>query len=127
MRLLLDTHIFLWALSIPERLDPDLRRAVASPASAVYLSAASAWEIAIKSALGRLDFPLERFESILDEMGLERLSIRHSHAIAAGRLPRHHDDPFDRMLIAQARAEGLQLVTTDAAFAAYEVTLFGNG
>jgi PIN domain nuclease of toxin-antitoxin system len=95
--------------------------------NAVFVSAASAWEISIKSALGRLGFPLDRFDDALARMGVEPLPIGIAHAIAAGRLPRHHDDPFDRMLVAQSQLETLVLVTEDAAIARYEVTLLGKG
>ena len=93
--------------------------AVASPSNQVVVSVASAWEIAIKHALGRLRFPVDRFEDVLQRMGFDELPIRLAHAVAAGRLPRHHDDPFDRMLIAQASVEGFLLLTADAQIAAY--------
>ncbi len=98
---------------------------MASPANQVFVSAASAWEIAIKHALGRLTFPVDRFEEILQRMGFDALPIGLGHAVAAGRLPRHHDDPFDRMLIAQAQSEGLTLVSTDRAMMRYEVSVLG--
>jgi PIN domain nuclease of toxin-antitoxin system len=123
VRLLLDTHALIWALAEPARLSPEARDALGEPAHAVFVSAASAWEIAIKASLGRLDFPLAAWERALAEAGFAELPVRGPHAIAAGSLPRHHADPFDRMLIAQARHEGLTLVTRDAAFAAYGVAL----
>lgn len=89
------------------------------------VSAATAWEIAIKHALGRLDFPIERFVEFAQSMGFELLPITARHALAAGALPRHHEDPFDRMLIAQARTEGATLMTSDRKFPLYEVALFG--
>jgi PIN domain nuclease of toxin-antitoxin system len=92
----------------------------------VLVSAASAWEIAIKAALGRLAFPLDRLEGVLAQMGVMPLPITLAHAVAAGGLPRHHDDPFDRMLVAQARLEGLVLVTEDAALARYDVATLGR-
>jgi PIN domain nuclease of toxin-antitoxin system len=98
---------------------------VASPANQVLVSAASAWEIAIKHALGRLTFPVDGFEEILQRMGFDALPIGLGHAIAAGRLPRHHDDPFDRLLVAQAQTEGLTLVSTDGAVARYDVPVLG--
>nr|WP_294507953.1 type II toxin-antitoxin system VapC family toxin [uncultured Rhodopila sp.] len=125
MKLLLDTHILIWAISQPSRLDQRTQAAVASPANQVFVSAASAWEIAIKHALGRLTFPVDRFEEILQRMGFDALPIGLGHAVAAGRLPRHHDDPFDRMLIAQAQSEGLTLVSTDRAMMRYEVSVLG--
>ncbi len=81
------------------------------------------WEIAIKTELGKLDFPIDRFEQMLDLTRFETLPIEPRHALAAGALPRHHNDPFDRMLIAQARIEGLVLVTADAALRRYDVVL----
>ncbi len=96
---------------------------MASPANQVLVSVASAWEIAIKHALGRLTFPLDRFEEVLQRMGFDLLPIGLAHAIAAGRLPRHHDDPFDRLLIAQAQTKGMTLVSTDRAIARYDVPL----
>jgi PIN domain nuclease of toxin-antitoxin system len=91
----------------------------------VSVSAVTAWEIAIKHALGRLKFPIDRFDDVMQRMGFEALPILPAHAIAAGGLPRHHDDPFDRMLIAQARIEGLTLVSVDAAVARYDVPVLG--
>ena len=92
----------------------------------MLVSAATAWEIAIKTALGRLAFPLDRLEDVLARMGIVPLPISLAHAVAAGSLPRHHDDPFDRMLIAQARLESLVLVTEDAALARYDVAILGR-
>jgi PIN domain nuclease of toxin-antitoxin system len=98
---------------------------VASPSNQVLVSVASAWEIAIKHALGRLTFPVDRFEEILQRMGFDALPIGLGHALAAGQLPRHHDDPFDRLLIAQARTEGLTLVSVDRIIALYDVPVLG--
>lgn len=126
MRLLLDTRILLWALSDPARLEPHVRTAITAADNLVFVSAATAWEISIKRALGRIEFPIDRFETIVTELRCEPLSIRASHAIAAGGLPRHHNDPFDRMLIAQARIEQLVLVTADRAFTRYDVPILGR-
>jgi PIN domain nuclease of toxin-antitoxin system len=126
VRLLLDTHVFLWATADPGRLAARMRQAVTAPENTILVSAASVWEIAIKRALGRLDFPLEDLDAILARAGFEPLPIDAGHAVAAGGLPRHHADPFDRMLIAQCRVEGLTLVSEDAAIAAYDVRLFGR-
>ncbi len=123
MRLLLDTHIFIWASSDPSRLSKTASAAISGDGNTLFVSAATAWEIAIKVSTGRLRFPLDRFEATADEMGLEPLEVTVAHGLAAGRLPRHHNDPFDRMLIAQARAEGLTLVTADRAMGQYEVAL----
>lgn len=95
---------------------------IADSDTAVVVSAASAWEITIKKAVGRLDAPDDLLEA-LDANTFDRLAITAAHALAAGELPAHHDDPFDRMLIAQARMEGLTLVTVDERFAEYDVDL----
>ncbi len=126
MRLLIDTHIFIWACEAPDRLTAKTRAIIAEPANDVFISAASMWEMAIKATLGRLPFPVDRMQEIVAGMGFEPLSMTMRHALEAGRLPRHHDDPFDRMLIAQARLDGLTLVTLDRQFASYDVAIF-NG
>lgn len=124
MRLLLDTHIFIWACSQPQRLSAAQREAISSADHQILISAASAWEIAIKHALGRLDFPIDRFGEFVSAMGFEPLSISPLHGIAAGGLPRHHEDPFDRLLIAQAQLEDLTIMTADRKFALYRARLF---
>lgn len=126
MRLLLDTHVFLWAVGDPGRLAAPVRQVVKAPENAIFVSAATVWEIAIKRALGRLEFPLEDLVAVLARAGFEHLPIDAGHAIVAGGLPRHHADPFDRILVAQARVEGLMLVSEDAAIAAYDVQLFNR-
>jgi PIN domain nuclease of toxin-antitoxin system len=119
VRLLLDTHALLWWLA-DEGLTEQARDAIAEPANVVMTSAASAWEISIKKALGTLSAP-DDLERQIDDSGFTPLPISIAHGIAAGQLPRHHDDPFDRMLIAQALAENLTVVTHDRRFADYEV------
>jgi PIN domain nuclease of toxin-antitoxin system len=99
---------------------------VAAPDNRVFVSAVTAWEIAIRHALGRLKFPIERFDDIMLRMGFDALQILPAHAIAAGGLPRHHDDPFDRTLIAQARIERFVLVSSDQAVRRYDVPIFGD-
>jgi PIN domain nuclease of toxin-antitoxin system len=123
VRLLLDTHALIWCVSAPHRLTAAARAAVTNPANAIFVSAATPWEMAIKQALGRLEFPLDSFEDEMAVAGFAPLPITAAHGIAAGRLPRHHADPFDRMLIAQALAEGLTLVSEDAIFSRYGVAL----
>lgn len=120
MRLLLDTAVVLWTLADDAKLSREARAAIVAADNVVVVSAASAWEISIKRALGRLDAP-EDLADALRAARLEPLDITLEHATAAGALPRHHDDPFDRMLVAQAQAEGLTIVTRDRAFARYEV------
>jgi len=121
-RLLLDTHVLLWWLEGGDALAAGARAAIGSPESAIYVSAASAWEITLKRAKGRLDSPSDVVDAI-DANGFLELPITVSHAQSVGGLPPHHADPFDRILIAQAMLEGLTIVTRDPAFAAYDVPL----
>ena len=122
MTLLLDTHILLWWLADDPALPDPANVAIASPDNSVLVSAASAWEIAINKAAGRLVAPDDLVEA-LEASQFGTLDITAVHALAAGNLPRHHSDPFDRMLIAQAQAENLTLVTVDDRFRQYEVDL----
>lgn len=122
MRLLLDTHAWLWWLSDPDQLDPATAAHIASPEHLVAVSAASVWEVVIKRARGRLRFDGDPVAVVTDS-GFEALAISLVHAARAGDLPPHHRDPFDRMLVAQAAIEGLTIVTRDPAFEAYEVPL----
>lgn len=126
MRLLLDTHVLLWWLADDPSLPRPIRIALADPSVEALVSAATAWEIAIKQALGRLDFPVEELDAILKDNGFKPLSITTAHALAAGALPRHHADPFDRMLVAQAACESLTLASVDPMIARYGVTVL-NG
>lgn len=118
MRVLLDTHVLLWALLDDPRLSPAHKDAIGT--AELYLSAASVWEIGIKRALGKLDVP-EEILGIAADAGCRPLPISWAHAGAAAGLPPHHADPFDRMLIAQARCEGLRLASSDAWMRAYDV------
>jgi PIN domain nuclease of toxin-antitoxin system len=124
MRLLLDTPALLWWLA-DEGLTDQARDAIADQANLVMVSAVSAWEISIKKALGKLAAP-DDLEQQMDDGGFTALPITIKHGIAAGGLPRHHDDPFDRMLIAQAVAEGLTVITHDKRFAEYNVTILST-
>ena len=119
MRLLLDTHVVLWWRQKSRRLNARVIETIAT-ASDVYVSAASVWEVAIKTALGRLSMD-DSFESHVVAAGFEPLAITFTHAAEVGALPALHADPFDRMLVAQARVEGLTLVTHDLSLARYEV------
>jgi PIN domain nuclease of toxin-antitoxin system len=119
LRLLLDTHALLWWLA-DEELTSEARVLIANPENAVTVSAASAGEISIKQALGKLTAPDDLDQQILAS-DFASLPISIGHAMAAGRLPRHHDDPFDRMLIAQAQLEELTIVTRDKRFSDYDV------
>ena len=120
MNLLLDTHVLLWWLANDERLGAKARRAISSRDDLVVASSASIWEIAIKRAAGKLDAPGDLLDVIGGE-GFEALAITFEHAMEAGALPRHHADPFDRMLVAQARIERLVIVTADRRLSRYEV------
>jgi PIN domain nuclease of toxin-antitoxin system len=121
VRLLLDTNALLWWLA-DEGLTTQAREAIADPANLVAVSAVSAWEISIKKALGKLAAPDDLAHQV-EAGGFAPLPITIAHGIAAGQLARHHDDPFDRMLIAQALAEGLTIVTRDKRFSDYSVAL----
>ena len=120
---MLDTHVLIWAVSDPARLSAALRDEIVAPHNQVSVSTVAAWEIAIKRAQGKLTFPVEKFEATMRDMGYDILPILPVHAIAAGGLPRHHGDPFDRMLIAQAQLENMTLVSRDRAFAQYGIAL----
>jgi PIN domain nuclease of toxin-antitoxin system len=124
VRLLLDTHALLWWLA-DDGLTDRARDAVADQANLVMVSAVSVWEISIKKALGKLTAP-DDLEQQMDDGGFAPLPITIRHGIAAGELPRHHDDPFDRMLIAQAAAEGLTVVTHNKRFADYDVAILAT-
>jgi PIN domain nuclease of toxin-antitoxin system len=121
VRLLLDTHALLWWFSEDPRLSAQARDAVSS-AEEVWVSAASVWEIATKRALGKLEAP-DDLAAALADSGFRPLPIDVDDALAAGALPRHHDDPFDRMLIAQAQLGGLTIVTRDSRMAPYGVAV----
>ncbi|MGH2869533.1 MAG: type II toxin-antitoxin system VapC family toxin [Solirubrobacteraceae bacterium] len=120
MRLLLDTQALLWATE--DRLDPRARDVITNTAEAVFVSAATIWEIEIKRALGRLRAPPDVVQRV-DESGYERLAITFEHACEAGRLPPLHGDPFDRMLVAQARLEGMTLASSDESIRRYDVSV----
>lgn len=124
MRLLLDTHTFLWAAGQSPKLSEAARTAIADRRNDVYVSAAVAWEIAIKSARGRLRLPFgaETYvPSRIAALGFATLPVTLEHALAVAALPVTHADPFDRILIAQAQFEGLTLVTRDAVMLSYPV------
>lgn len=119
-RLLLDTHTFLWCLSDVERLSEGTCATIADPHNEVFVSAITGWEIAVKRARGRLVAP-DHLSVLVEERGFTHLPLTFQHAEQAGRLPMHHRDPFDRFLIAQARAEELILVTQDGHISQYDV------
>jgi PIN domain nuclease of toxin-antitoxin system len=121
MSLLLDTHIALLAITGDATLDEEfLDRLRHDPD--IFLSPVSLWEVTIKQATGKLDGPADLAERLRD-MGFRELPVTFAHAIAAGRLPQHHRDPFDRMLVAQAATEGLTLVSRDESIARYDIDI----
>lgn len=127
MRLLLDTHAFLWWRTDAPELDETARAAIGDATNSVYLSAAVAWEITIKRALGKLEFEGTVAESVLEE-GFTPLPIEIRHVDELARLPPHHPDPFDRLLVAQARCEGMTLVSDDPEIHSYAgFDLLGRG
>ena len=121
MRLLLDTHLLLWAAAEPEKLSAAARELIAAPENDLAFSVASLWEVAIKTSLGRPDFRVDvgSLRRGLAEAGFDELPILGRHVVAVGGLPLLHKDPFDRVLIAQALTEGITLVTADEMVAAY--------
>jgi len=131
MRLLLDTHLLLWSLAEPHRLDAASRAAIEDPANEVLFSAASLWEIAIKTGLGRRDFAFEpdQIHRAALDTGFIELPVRSDSAIRVARLPHHHRDPFDRLLVAQALTEPARLYTADPLLPPYSelVVLVGGG
>ena len=130
MRALVDTHCWLWLQVDPDRLGAILLDELRDPSSERYLSSASAWEIAIKYALGKLPLPEHPTTYVPDRMRLSRfreLAITHADALAVTNLPPHHRDPFDRMLVAQARLRDLTLVTADPVIGSYDVAMLRVG
>lgn len=126
MRILLDTHAWLWLQATPDRLSDEALAVASDPANDLYLSAASAWEIAIKHALGKLPLPEPPAEYVptrLRASGVAPLPVEHHHALHVASLPRRHRDPFDRLLIAQAQLHQLVLLSSDPVFRSYELNL----
>jgi PIN domain nuclease of toxin-antitoxin system len=126
MKLLLDTHCWLWMQVSPDRFSDETRALLGDPDNDLYLSAASAWEIAIKFELGRLALPIQPAQYVPSRMvasGTMALNVEHRHALHVATLPRHHRDPFDRLIVAQAQLEGLPVLTTDDLIAHYDVRI----
>lgn len=124
MKVLLDTHIWLWMLSQPDRLGRQTRAIIEDPSTSLLLSAATSWEIAVKNSIGRLPLPepvSSYVPSRMRQTGVESLAISHSHALQVAALPHHHRDPFDRLLIAQAQLENLPLMTIDGVLRNYDI------
>ncbi len=120
MNLLLDSHALLWALHDPARLTPAARAAISDARRTVYFSAASVWELEIKAAKGKLTLP-DHWLAAAAETGFVELPVTADDARRSARLPWHHSDPFDRVLVAQAHARGLQVATRDPLMSAYDV------
>lgn len=124
MKALLDTHAFLWWNMGDEQLSGTVRAIIADGKNEIYFSAVTSWEIAIKTAKGRLSLPEDPESYVLNRLRLQHfhpLPIQISHTLQVAQLPRHHDDPFDRLLIAQAQLEGLPILTIDPEIQKYEV------
>ena len=130
MRYLLDTHIWLWMLSRPQRLNHRARELIENPSTELFLSSASAWEIAIKCSIGRLRLPEHPEQYVPARMQVTRvkwLAIEGTHALRVARLPPHHRDPFDRLLVAQSQIEQLPIITVDPVLGLYDVALVRAG
>lgn len=126
MRYLLDTNVLLWWIDDPDQLSETARQAITATDTTAEVSLISTWEIAIKHGIGRLDLaekPEECIPYAMQENAFVVLPINADHCFAAGALPLHHRDPFDRMLIAQARIEDMTIITADRAFEPYDVSL----
>jgi len=124
VRLLIDTHILLWADERPRRIAPALRTAMRDETNEIVVSAATIWEIAIKRAIGKLRFDRPIVAAVL-ALGFEILPVAGAHAEHAGSLPRHHNDPFDRLIIAQAYLERMVLGTQDRRMRPYAIVTLG--
>jgi PIN domain nuclease of toxin-antitoxin system len=127
MRVLIDTHILLWFQSLDPKLSASTRQRIELSPDDHFVSQASLWEIAIKHSIGKLtlDRDLPTTFALIEEAGFSILPLERTHILALSTLPLHHRDPFDRMLIAQAKAEGMHIITADPHFGAYEVPLAG--
>ncbi len=121
MKLLLDSHAFLWWLSDDDQLGPTTRKAIENVDSLVYVSAATAWEIALKRASGKLEAP-GHIREWIEQSAFSDLPVEVEHAVASAELPWHHRDPFERLLVAQAQIEDMTLVTRDDEIRRYEVS-----
>ena len=124
MKVLLDTHTFLWWITDDNRLSSSAREVITNGDNELFLSAATGWEIAVKAQLGRIKLPKEPHSFIAEQLRLnsiQSLPIHMSHALHIYSLPNHHRDPFDRMLIAQAQLEDLLILTMDPQIAMYQI------
>jgi PIN domain nuclease of toxin-antitoxin system len=126
VKVLLDTHVWLWWVTEPERIPHSALSIIEDGRNEILLSVASSWEIAIKSAIGKLQLPEPPEDFVprrLMRDGIGTLHIEHRHALHVARLPPHHHDPFDRILIAQTQLEGIPIVTADPRFAPYQINV----
>jgi PIN domain nuclease of toxin-antitoxin system len=126
VKILLDTHTFLWWITDDQRLSVRAREVIGDGNNELFLSAATGWEIAIKLRIGRLKLPVEPVPFILEQMrinAIQSLAIQMNHALHVYTLPQHHRDPFDRLLIAQSQLEGLPILSADSQLASYPVQL----
>ena len=130
MNYLLDTAVFVWSLKEPEKLNKRALEVLTDSSHEAFLSAVSSWEIVIKAAIGKLTLPKEPAKFIpeaLAKFSIQSLSVTHTHSFAVGELAFYHRDPFDRMLVAQARSEKMVLMTADATIKKYPVEIFWCG
>ncbi len=125
-RILLDTHVLLWWLADDARLGSKTRKIIEDERNEIFVSAATTWEVSIKKSLGKVTAP-DDLDGIVEDEGFSKLCISLYHGQAAGQLPYHHRDPFDRMLVAQAQAEGLFLITADLHIPLYGVRALDAG
>ncbi len=125
IKILLDTHVLLWVAGEPKQLSAQARKLLEDPQNQLYFSVASLWEVSIKNKLGRTDFKVDLpvLRRNLLDYGFEEIAINSTHTLAVEVLPNIHKDPFDRMLIAQAIAEGITLMTADSVVAEYPVAV----
>ena len=129
MKILIDTNIFLWIFLFPSRISSDVETLIKNPGNEIFLSAASAWEIAIKYTIGKLILPDKPDIFVPDRMkraNFRHLEITHEHALTVANLPQIHKDPFDRLLIAQATVETITLLSSDGIFAQYNVKFINS-
>ncbi len=127
MQYLIDTHVLIWWMTSDNRLSTTAKDLIKSHRNNIYWSVASSWEVSIKYALGKLEFdepPENLIPSELDKNHIETLAIMNNHAFLAGQLPAHHKDPFDRMLVAQARIESLGVISNDSKFKFYDADVY---
>jgi PIN domain nuclease of toxin-antitoxin system len=130
MKYLLDTAVWIWSVSTPERIGTEGREILGDGSAELFFSALSAWEIAIKSRLGKLKLPevcARYVPKRLSEQGIQALPVTHIHALEIYDLPVYHSDPFDRLLIAQAMVEGMTILTSDRHFEKYDVNVVWCG